>query len=106
MNIAIPAGVNRDINTNWFDETFEIGFKQNYELSVSGGSDNSSYYISGDYISDKGILSAAECDKFSLRTNLNSEVRPWLNLSASMNYIHSTSKDVPDNKGSDKGALL
>lgn len=106
MNIAIPAGVDRDINTNWFDETFEIGFKQNYELSVSGGSDNSSYYISGDYISDKGILSAAECDKFSLRTNLNSEVRPWLNLSASMNYIHSTSKDVPDNKGSDKGGVI
>lgn len=106
MNISIPAGVDRNINTNWFAETFETGFKQNYELSVNGGNEKSSYYVSGGYISDKGILSAAECDKFSFRTNLTSEVKSWLNVTASMNFIHSTSKDVPDNKGSDKGGVI
>ncbi|MEO1714246.1 MAG: SusC/RagA family TonB-linked outer membrane protein, partial [Bacteroidota bacterium] len=43
-------------NTDWQDEIYRNGNTQNYQLSVSGGSDNVNYYVSGTYFNQQGIV--------------------------------------------------
>jgi TonB-linked SusC/RagA family outer membrane protein len=42
------------INTNWFDVLFKNNILQEHSLSLSGGSDNATYYLSGSYAGDNG----------------------------------------------------
>ena len=41
---------------NWSDEMFQSNLRQEYNLSVSGGSDKLSYYLSASYLNDEGII--------------------------------------------------
>jgi TonB-linked SusC/RagA family outer membrane protein len=71
--IAVPASIgsafNPAVNTNWQDLDQRTGTNQDYNLSVSGGSDNSTYLISGSYFSNKGVLNAYSFNRASIRIN-------------------------------------
>lgn len=51
-NVVLPDGLKDE--TNWFDETYKTGSTQNYQLSVSGGTDKVTYYLSGGYTNEGG----------------------------------------------------
>ena len=53
-NVVLPDGLKDE--TNWFDETYKTGSTQNYQLSVSGGTDRVNYYMSGGYTNEQGIV--------------------------------------------------
>lgn len=57
------------IYTDWQDESFKRGGLQDYGLSVSGGSDNSKYFISSNYYKQDGILIGSGFDRYNLRAN-------------------------------------
>src|SRR6202012_1533380 len=52
---------------NWPKEVFQKGHQENYQLSVSGGSDKSQHFISVGYTDQKGIVKPAQYDRFSTR---------------------------------------
>jgi TonB-linked SusC/RagA family outer membrane protein len=56
-------------NTNWFDALYEDGLEQNYQLSISGGTSKSRYYISGSYEREDGIQKSNFWERFALRVN-------------------------------------
>lgn len=60
-----------NINTNWQDEGYKDGSIQNYNLNFSGGTQNTSYYISLDYLDNKGTLVGTGPDytRYSMRAN-------------------------------------
>jgi TonB-dependent SusC/RagA subfamily outer membrane receptor len=60
-------------NTDWVDAITQPSFRQDITLSLSGGSPKSSYYISGNYLKDKGTIINSDNDRASLRVNLNNE---------------------------------
>lgn len=64
-----------DINTNWQDEGYQDGSIQNYNLNFSGGTDKTNYYISLDYIDNKGTLvgDGPNYKRYSLRVNSESQ---------------------------------
>ena len=43
-------------NTDWFDEVFKTGIRQNHNVNLSGGGANNTYNIGLDYFSQKGTL--------------------------------------------------
>jgi hypothetical protein len=43
-------------STDWQNEVFQNGASQNYQLSVSGKSNNTSYYVSGGWVAQKGAV--------------------------------------------------
>jgi hypothetical protein len=43
------AIVDNGINTNWIDETFQNAFAQRHDLSISGASERTNYYLSGTF---------------------------------------------------------
>lgn len=56
-------------NTNWFDELFQNGTEQTYQLSVSGGSSKTRYYVSAGYEREDGIQKDNFWERYSLRVN-------------------------------------
>ncbi len=62
------------VNTNWQDEIFRTAPIQNYELSVSGGSKNFNYFVSGNYFNQEGIVVSSGFERYSLRANLEANI--------------------------------
>ena len=56
--------------TNWFDELFRTAFSMNHYLSLSGGTDIATYYVSFGYSKDNGILRKTSYDRYSLSTKV------------------------------------
>ena len=56
-------------NTNWFDELFNTGAQQSYNISIRGGTDKVNYYVSGGYENEKGIEKNNKWERYSLRAN-------------------------------------
>lgn len=56
-------------NTNWADEALRTGNIQDYNVTLSGGSKNATYLISGSYFKDAGTLIARDFQRAALRIN-------------------------------------
>ncbi|MDE5796077.1 MAG: TonB-dependent receptor, partial [Muribaculaceae bacterium] len=65
-----PAG-----DTDWVDETTRTGFIQNYNLAVSGSSDNMSAFFSLGYYKNIGFIKDTDFDRLSAR--MNTEFKPF-----------------------------
>jgi TonB-linked SusC/RagA family outer membrane protein len=80
---------NSGYGTDWQDLIFQQGLVQNYQLAASGTSKDVSYYISGGYFDQKGIIIGSDFKKFTLRTNIDAQLTPKLKLGASFSGAHS-----------------
>ena len=59
-----PAG-----DTDWFDETTRTGIIQQYNVSLSSGSERGSAFFSAGYYKNKGIIKESDFERFSGRIN-------------------------------------
>jgi TonB-linked SusC/RagA family outer membrane protein len=76
-------------NTNWFDLVFRTGVTQNHTISVSGGSDKTQYYISGNYYNEEGTLLANSNRNYNFRSNITTRLSDKLKLSVLLNTIYN-----------------
>ena len=58
-------------DTDWQDEVFRQGGIQNYQLSISGGNDDTHYYVSGVIYDQKGIVLDSRFKRYSVTSNLD-----------------------------------
>lgn len=96
---AIFAGLNNiaKINTDWQDEIFRVAPMQNYDVSVSGGNDKTSYFVSGNLLLQDGIIICSDFGKGNVRMNLTQQLNKWLTMGASLNLSYSRSRGVVTN---------
>ena len=76
-------------DVNWLDEVFSnAALLQNYELSVSGASEKTNYYVSGGYYSQDGTAVGSSFERYSIRANVEQRAAKWLKLGTNtmMNY--------------------
>lgn len=92
--------------TNWSDEVFGTGQNQGYQLAFSGGDEKSRYLVSGNYQTTQGIVKPAAFDRYSLRLNLDNNLKKWLKVGANFNVLYSQTKDTPDNASSGRGGVI
>jgi TonB-linked SusC/RagA family outer membrane protein len=71
---------------NWVDEVLRIAPVQNYNLSMSGKSDRSNYYVSASYADEQGIQLNDEFKRFTLHSNVESKVTDWLTVGLNSSY--------------------
>ncbi|MEH6406978.1 MAG: TonB-dependent receptor [Leeuwenhoekiella sp.] len=57
------------VNTDWQKEVFRTGLIQDQNVSFSGGGENSSYFMSGNYFGNKGTVISTDFDRISFRVN-------------------------------------
>lgn len=67
-------------NINHLASIFQVAPIQSHELSISGGNDKTKYLVSANYFNQVGILNHTGYDRFSMRSNINSEVKKWLHV--------------------------
>ena len=77
-------------NTDWQDEIYRNGYTQNHQLSVSGGSDNVNYYLSGTYFNQEGIVINSDFEKLQFLANVDAQVNDRLKIG--MNSVASRSE--------------
>ena len=79
-----------DTDTDWFDEVFKTGIRQNHNVNLSGGSAHSTYNVSLDYFNQKGTLEGAgpNYERFTARVN-NSMDTKFVKFQTSVVYSHS-----------------
>ena len=63
------AGTTPAADTDWFKETTRTGLVQQYNLSLSNGSDKGSSFFSLGYYKNEGIIKTSEFDRISARMN-------------------------------------
>ncbi|MBD2703695.1 TonB-dependent receptor [Spirosoma sp. BT702] len=56
-------------STDWYGQILRTGFQQNHGLSVNGGTDKSTYFLSAGYFTDQGIVLNNVYKRFTLRAN-------------------------------------
>ncbi|MCS6904940.1 MAG: SusC/RagA family TonB-linked outer membrane protein, partial [Bacteroidia bacterium] len=97
------------INTRWMDEILRTALIQNYQLSVSGGTDKARYYISGTYFAQDGIQKGTSFERFNPRVNLDILPFSKFTLGVNMNMVFERrTRTANDNNiyGPVGGALL
>jgi TonB-linked SusC/RagA family outer membrane protein len=67
-------------NTDWTKELYESNIVQEHALSVTGGSDKSTFLISGGYLDNPGLVERTGVKRYTLRTNLETNVNNWLTV--------------------------
>lgn len=86
--------------TDWWAETTRKpseAMNQNYNLALSGGMNKLRYRASFGYLNQQGILKGSDYERLSGRLNLDSEVTKWLTLSANVNVIYESRRNLDEN---------
>ena len=70
---------------NWTDLLTRTGIAQDYRLAISGGNEKVKYLISGNVLDQEAITIMSDYKRYGIRANIDSEVKPWLTISAKLN---------------------
>jgi TonB-linked SusC/RagA family outer membrane protein len=91
-------------NTDWADVLYKDGGQQQYNVSMSGGSENTKYFVSYGFLHQEGILNVYD-DKYQRHTinmDLTADIKPWLVLGAKAKYTYGY-EDHPSGGMSNSG---
>ena len=102
----IKSGTDLKWNEDWLDEsTAKNPLRQEYVLSVGGGSSKSKYMFSLGYLDQEGLIKGTNFQRFSARANVDTQVKEWfktgLNLNLANNTTNSTSLGTSASSSSD-----
>ncbi|MEQ5789825.1 TonB-dependent receptor [Muricauda sp. NFXS6] len=83
---------------DWQDLMFRTGFVQNHNVSVSGGNEKATYFISGGYMDQEGIERAQAFSRYSFKANSDIEIGNRLKFGESI-LISQTDRQVQSEPG-------
>lgn len=97
MTGAYLVGTDGKINPNaslLYDDTYadallKTGFRQQYDLSASGGSDKEDHYLSLGYLTDPSYVPNSRFQRITGRANINVNLFKWLKVGANVGYTRS-----------------
>lgn len=81
---------------DWKDAAYKNGFRQEYNVNVSGGSQKGSFYASLGYLDEDGIIDNSSYQRFTGRLKADYQVRDWLKVYANVGYVHSNMESNPN----------
>lgn len=86
-----PNAVSR-YNENWMDEALENSpLRQEYVVSVTGGTDKTKAMFSAGYVDENGLLKTTNFKRYSARANVDTEVTKWFKAGLSLSYARNES---------------
>jgi TonB-linked SusC/RagA family outer membrane protein len=95
-------------NTNWFNVMFRNAAIQEHNLRISGGSEKTAFSISLGYLNQDGIMIGSSGKRYSLNTNISSDVTKKLRVGASVtaNFWNSQESAYSSDEGNGEGGLM
>lgn len=80
--------------TNWYDEISDVAPIQNHDISISGGSDNSNYYVGLNYFDQNGIVVYTEASRYSLRINTEFNVKDKIRIGENITNTYRSNSGI------------
>ncbi len=88
---------------NWRDLAYKNAVRQEYNVSINGGTNRSSFYASMGYLNEDGIIEYSGYQRLSARVRADYQVKNWLKVGANVGFVNSAQKSNP-NMGTDLGS--
>jgi len=85
--------------TDWLDAVLQTAPQQHHSLQFSGGSDKSTYLLSGSIFTQDGIVggSKARFNRYTVRFNGDHHIKSWLNVGNRLSYAQHRRRAISDN---------
>ena len=77
--------------TDWMKEVTQQGMLTDHNLSISGGTRDAKYYLSGEYLKQKGAVKGYQYQRINLRSNLDINITDYLTVGTSFFYTNNNS---------------
>ncbi|WP_162053484.1 SusC/RagA family TonB-linked outer membrane protein [Pontibacter pamirensis] len=76
-------------STDYVDAMLRTGMIQSHQLGVSGGSEKTTFNISGNYFEDKGVVKKQDFSRYTFRVNLDHKINDKLRVGTSSLFVYS-----------------
>ena len=77
------------VDTNWYDYIYRTGIATNHSVSISGGNENTKYFLSAGQLEQEGMFVNNDFRRQTGRFTLDQKVTSWLTLGGTFNYTNS-----------------
>ncbi|MDE6633186.1 MAG: SusC/RagA family TonB-linked outer membrane protein, partial [Muribaculaceae bacterium] len=67
------------------------GLRQEYNVSIKGGNEKFTFYVSGSYLGDEGLIEGSHFNRLSARTVLDYQIKKWLKIGTNLTYTYVNS---------------
>lgn len=82
---------------DWEDEGTRTGTRQEYNISINGGNDRGTFYISAGYLKNEGITAKSDYERYTGRMRADYQVKKWLKVGATMSFAHYDANSLSTN---------
>jgi TonB-linked SusC/RagA family outer membrane protein len=97
-NFLDPSSVAQMPDNNWQNLLFRLAKMQQYELSITGGTDKTRYAFSGSYLDQDGILLNTDYKRFNFRENVESQISKRLKIGMNLSAYSSGDDEQTNGK--------
>lgn len=80
---------------DWQDAAFQQGGIQQVDLNLSGGNERTKFFLSGQYLDQKGTIVGNALQRYTTRLNLDQTVNNWLSLGLNMSLARTRNQRLP-----------
>ncbi len=85
---------------NWTDEAYRNSLRQEYNLSVSGGTERANFYASLGYLNNQGITYNSDMTRYSARLKADYQAKSWLKFYGNTSFTNYNYNSLSDNGSS------
>ena len=91
--------------TDWYDVIFDPAMMHNVNLSAAGSNGGTSYFISGNYLTQNGIVQYTGFDRFTVRANTRVAVSDIVAVGENLSVAYTSSKGIGAQMGGAQSML-
>ncbi|HKB43817.1 MAG TPA: SusC/RagA family TonB-linked outer membrane protein [Chitinophagaceae bacterium] len=92
--------------TDWQDELFNNAGMNKHQLSLSGGNNNTTYYMSGEYLKQEGVAAGSGFKRYGFRLNMDNKPREWATIGANLSFNQTNEDLTATNYGDAQSPLI
>jgi TonB-dependent starch-binding outer membrane protein SusC len=89
-------GTPQQTDSDWQEKIFRKAPMSQADIQINGGTDKTRFYISGQFLDQKGTLLGNELQRISSRFNIDHKANNWLSLGLTMSLARTDNKRLPD----------
>jgi TonB-linked SusC/RagA family outer membrane protein len=94
--VPFPDPSQYGVGTDWQAQVFRYNSpEQNHQVSISGGSDNSTFYTSFGYLDQNGIVASPISDykRINIRLNSTYKIAKWFTIGENLGYEYAKTQN-------------
>ena len=94
--ILNPEAQLKYTDLDWQQPLMKTGFRQNYELNYSGGTNKTTYFASVSYTNELGYIIKSDFERFTAKLKVDSQIKSWLKVGTSLNAVSTYGNNSVD----------